>query len=180
MPKKVISLGIDLSLVGTGLVVLRNGVIAHQQLIKSKPVGSRPTDELIRIRKIVMQIQSVVDEYRPNIAVIENLAFGVRNATSLTQLAGLNYFTRALLVDYGVPFYLVAPTSLKKFVTGNGAAKKDEMLLATYKRYGVTIMDDNENDAYGLSQIGLAIMEGNSKEITKLQEEVLMLLKKQL
>jgi len=65
-------------------------------------------------------------------------------------------------------------------VTGNGAAKKDEMLLATYKRYGVTIMDDNENDAYGLSQIGLAIMEGNSKEITKLQEEVLMLLKKQL
>jgi Holliday junction resolvasome, endonuclease subunit len=181
MPKELItSLGIDLSLVGTGLVVLENGIMSEQKLIKSKPVGERPTDELARIRFIVKQIKEMVDRYRPTIAVIENLAFMARNTTALTQLAGLNYFTRAMLVDYGIPFYLVAPTSLKKFVTGNGASKKDVMLIEVYKRWGVTILDDNICDAYGLAQIGLALMGGNSKITIERQNEVLDLLKKQL
>lgn len=180
MPNKLISsIGIDLSLVGTGVIVLENGVISKRQLIKSKPVGDRPTDELARIRKIVEQIKETVDEYRPDVAVVENLAFMARNTTALTQLAGLNYFTRAMLVDYGIPFYLVAPTSLKKFVTGNGAAKKDVMMLEIYKRYGVSLLDDNIADAYALAQVGLALTGGNSKIITAIQQEVLDLLYKQ-
>jgi len=79
-----------------------------------------------------------------------------------------------------IPFIIVAPTSLKKFITGNGAAKNDVMLMETFKRYGVTILDDNECDAYGLAQVGLALLNGNSKSTTKLQEEVLTLLKKQI
>lgn len=173
-------MGIDLSLVGTGVIVLENGTIVERVLIKSKPVGDRPTDELARIRKIVEQIRGLVDKYRPTIAVIENLAFMARNTTALTQLAGLNYFTRAMLVDYGIPFYLVAPTSLKKFVTGNGTAKKDVMMLEVYKRYGVSLMNDNLADGYGLAQVGLALMDGNSKATTEKQEEVLALLKKQV
>jgi len=172
-------MGLDLSLVGTGVVVLENGKISHQSLIKSKPVGDRPTDELKRIRKIVSQIQEVVDEYRPTVVVIENMAFMARNTTALTQLAGLNYFVRAMVTDYGIPFYLVAPTSLKKFITCNGAAKKDVMLIETFKRYGVSILNDNECDAYGLAQIGLALLGGNSKTVTKIQEEVLSLITKQ-
>lgn len=174
-------MGLDLSLTGSGVIVLNDGKIVKQRLIKSKPTPfGKPIDEVKRIRKIVEEIELIVGAETPTIAVIENLAFGVRNATALTQLAALNYFVRSMLIDYNVTFVLVAPNSLKKFVTGNGAAKKDEMLLATFKRYGVTILDDNENDGYGLAQIGLALLNGNSKEITKLQEEVLLLLRKQL
>lgn len=177
---KITSIGFDLSLVGSGVVVLENGKIVKQRLIKSKPVGDKPVNEVKRIRKIVEELEMIVGENSPTVAVIEGLAFMVRNATALVQLSALNYMVRAMLMDYNVPFIIVAPTSLKKFITGSGAAKKDVMLMETYKRYGVTILDDNENDAYGLAQIGLALYGGNSKDTTKIQEEVLTLLKKQI
>lgn len=179
--KNIISIGFDLSLCGTGVVVLKDGKIIKQKLIKSKPPkDGKPIDEVRRIRKIVEELEMIVSETTPTVAVIEGLAFMVKNATALVQLSALNYMTRSMLMDYNVPFIIVAPTSLKKFITGNGAAKKDVMLIETFKRYGVTILNDNEADAYGLSQIGLALHEGNSKAITKIQEEVLLLLKKQL
>lgn len=181
MAKNITSLGLDLSLVGSGLVILKNGKITKQRLIKSKPVpDGRPIDELKRIKKIVEEVESIIAEDLPNVAVIEGLAFMVRNATALVQLSALNYFTRSMLMDYHVPFVIVAPTSLKKFITGSGIAKKDVMLIETYKRYGVSILNDNECDAYGLAQVGLALLGGNSKTTTKLQEEVIGLLKKQL
>jgi len=180
MTKNIISLGLDLSLVGTGLVILENGKLLKRTLIKSKPSGSKPKDEVARIRKIVTEIECVLGETMPTIAAIEGLAFMARNTTALVQLSALNYMTRALLVDYHIPFIVVAPTSLKKYVTGNGAAKKDVMLIETYKRWGVTLLDDNENDAYGLAQIGLALMGGNSKDTNQKQEEVLALLRSQL
>jgi Holliday junction resolvasome RuvABC endonuclease subunit len=43
--------------------------------------------------------------------------------------------------------------TLKKFVSGKGTAKKQEMMLQAYKRYGVEINDDNAVDAYGLARI---------------------------
>jgi Holliday junction resolvasome RuvABC endonuclease subunit len=47
----------------------------------------------------------------------------------------------------------VPPMTLKKFVSGKGTAKKQEMMLQAYKRYGVEINDDNAVDAYGLARI---------------------------
>ena len=174
MPKKnIIAIGLDLSLTGTGVVVLNDGKIVEQKLIKSRPIpDGKPIDEVKRIEKIVAEIFLIVKEHSPSVAVIEGLAFMVKNATALVQLSALNYMTRAMLMANDVPFVIVAPTSLKKFITGNGAAKKDVMLIETFKRYGVTILDDNENDAYGLAQVGLALFGGNSKSTTKLQGEV--------
>lgn len=181
MSKELISsIGLDLSLVGTGVVLLENGKIIKQQLIKSKPVGNKPVNEVKRIQKIVEEIEFTIGEYRPRIAVIEGLAFMARNSTALVQLSALNYMTRAMLMNYNIPFVIVAPTTLKKFVTGNGASKKDVMLIETFKRWGVTILDDNEADAYGLAQVGLALLGGNSKDTNQKQEEVLTLLKTQL
>lgn len=180
MKKTITSIGLDLSLVGTGVVILENGKIIKQSLIKSKPSGDKPVDEVKRIQGIVSEIEYIISDYVLDIAVIEGMAFMAKNTTALVQLSALNYMTRALLMGYETPFVIVAPTSLKKFVTGNGAAKKDVMLIEIYKRYGVSIMDDNEADAYSLSQVGLALLKGNSKPITKTQEEVLSLLRKQL
>lgn len=181
MPNKnIISIGLDLSLVGTGLIVLEDGIITERRLIKSKPVpDGKPIDEVKRIRGIVEDIRKTVEEFKPTIAVIEGLAFMARNSSALVQLSALNYMTRAMLMDYNVPFIIVAPTSLKKYVTGNGGAKKDVMLIETYKRWNVSILDDNVCDAYALAQVGLALMGGNTKNTVKFQDDVLELLVKQ-
>jgi len=175
----ITSIGIDLSLVGTGVVLLIDGKVVAKELIKSKPVGDKPINELNRIRKIVGDIRDKLPFENVDIAVIEGLAF-MAKGNSLVQLSALNYMTRAMLADRNIPFVIVAPTSLKKFVTGSGNAKKDEMLLATFKRWGVSILDDNVCDAYGLAQMGLAILGGNSKATNKVQEQDLEKFKKQL
>jgi len=175
----MIAMGIDLSLTGTGLVVIKDGKIVEQQLIKSKPVGNKPIDELARIRKIVEQIRETVDKYRPDVAVIENLAFMARNTTALTQLAGLNYFCRAMLKDYGVPFYLCAPTTLKRFATGKGNCPKDNIMMEVYKRWHVTITNNNLADGFILSKIGQALLDKEMK-LNIPQQETVKLLKNQL
>lgn len=59
---------------------------------------------------------------------------------------------------------VIAPSTLKKFVTGAGNSKgKNVMLLATYKKWGVEFSNDNLCDAYGLARLGAALTSGTSE-----------------
>jgi crossover junction endodeoxyribonuclease RuvC len=178
MTKNKKSIGIDLSLCGTGIVVIDDGKIILQQVIKSKPSGDKPINELRRIELIVHKINEILQDYRPNLAVIENLAFMARNTTALTQLAGLNYFVRSTLAIRGVPFYLCAPTTLKKFATGKGNCPKDNIMMEIYKRWHVTITNNNLADGYILAKIGQCLL-GKTDKLTVPQSEVITLLTKQ-
>jgi crossover junction endodeoxyribonuclease RuvC len=42
--------------------------------------------------------------------------------------------------------------TLKKYATGKGTSKKQEMLLQIYKRWGVEFNDDNAADSYALAR----------------------------
>jgi crossover junction endodeoxyribonuclease RuvC len=179
MPKNnKISIGLDLSLVGTGIVVIDDNKIILQQLIKSKPSGDKPINELRRIESIVERINEILQDYTPTLAVIENLAFMARNTVALTQLAGLNYFVRSTLAIRGIPFYLCAPTTLKKFATGKGNCPKDNIMMEVYKHWHVTITNNNLADGFILARIGQCLLGVDSK-LTIPQKEVITLLKKQ-
>ena len=47
----------------------------------------------------------------------------------------------------------VPPMTLKKYASGKGNAKKQEMLLQIYKRWGVEFNDDNAADSYALARL---------------------------
>ena len=47
----------------------------------------------------------------------------------------------------------VPPMTLKKYAAGKGNAKKQEMLLQIYKRWGVEFNDDNAADSYALARL---------------------------
>ncbi len=54
----------------------------------------------------------------------------------------------------------VPPTSLKKYVTGKGTGiQKNQMLLATFRAWGVEFTDDNAADAYGLARVAAGLAE---------------------
>lgn len=179
--KKSCIIGLDLSLVGTGVIVLKEGKLDCEQLIKSKPLSDKSyTAETRRLMKIRDTIAEIVDAKKPTLAVIEGMAFSIRSTTALTQLSGLNYMTREMLMTKNVPFIIVAPTSLKKFVTGIGNAQKDVMLLETFKRYSISFADQNLCDAHGLARCGLALLGEEEKKLTLKQQEVVKLLSKQL
>jgi hypothetical protein len=49
---------------------------------------------------------------------------------------------------------IVAPTSLKKYVTGRGTGvQKNQILLQVFKKWNVEFTDDNAADSYGLAHI---------------------------
>lgn len=47
----------------------------------------------------------------------------------------------------------IPPMTLKKYASGKGTSKKQEMLLQIYKRWGVEFNDDNAADAYALARL---------------------------
>lgn len=173
------TLGLDLSLTGTGCVILKDGHLDTKLLIKTKPSAEKShLNEIKRLLSIVDKIEGLISENEIDIVTIEGLSFGARNTTSLIQLSGLNYLVRRILYEYNIPFVIVAPTTLKKFICGKGNGGKDVLMMETYKRYGVTLSDDNLCDAYGLARIGEALK--RDIKLTTFQKEVVSLLQKSL
>ena len=180
----MITVGWDLSLAKTGYVIMNDGVVIASGLIKSKPTGDKPIDETRRIVKIATDIVNTIDRYllprEPALIAIEGLAFMARNTTSLVQLSGLNYLMRIRLDERKIPFVLVAPTSLKKFITQKGNADKNLMMMEVYKKYGFESLDDNVADGFSLAVVAQAVMGSPVKTLTIPEGEVIALIKKQL
>ena len=177
----MVTIGIDPSMTSTGVAICdEHGDVDGWRVIKTKKTGDLPIDELKRLIDIVIQIEMFCIEYqsRVKLIVIESLAMSSRNSSALTQLSGLNYMIRERLYKRGFKFIMVAPGTLKKFATGKGNCPKGLMMLEVYKKYGVTITDDNAADAYALAKIGQALL--TNKVDNKKQQEVIDLLKKQL
>lgn len=52
---------------------------------------------------------------------------------------------------------LIPPMTLKKYAAGKGNAKKQEMLLQIYKRWGIEFNDDNAADSYALARLAAGV-----------------------
>ena len=174
----MIIIGLDISLTGTGVVVLKDDQVVHEILIKSKPPENKNNiTEIERLILIRDKMISLIKENPPDLVVIENMAF-MAKGTSLTQLAYLNYSIRAYLWENGIKFLLVAPPSLKKFITGHGRAEKDEIMDIIFTKYHIAATDNNIADAFVLAVIGRTFLNDSATETH--QQEVLAILKKQL
>jgi crossover junction endodeoxyribonuclease RuvC len=180
----MITIGLDLSLVKTGYAIVKDdGTVIASGLVRSKPNGDKPIDETRRIVQIAEEVVQKIDEMclgcAPNLVAIEGLAF-MAQGTSLVQLAGLNYLTRILLAEFNWPFLIVAPTSLKKFITGSGKGEKDMVTMSIYKNYGFEALDNNVADAFGLAACAMALLDKPLIKMCKPQQDVIKLLNKQL
>jgi crossover junction endodeoxyribonuclease RuvC len=108
-------------------------------------------------------------KYRPDAILIEGYGFG--NQHTLVTLVEVGTAIRLALFSKGAKMYTVPPTVLKKFVTGAGNAKKDQMALGIYKRWGLEFPNNNEADAYALARMALAMV--TEEHLTKDQQACL-------
>ncbi len=70
-------------------------------------------------------------------------------------MGALHYLIRLIFLKKKINYKIIAPGTLKKYVAGTGVAKKELMLLKTYKKWGVEFSDNNLCDAYGLARMAL-------------------------
>lgn len=146
--------GIDQSLTGTGLIIMRDdGQIICEKLIK--PGKLRGVERLQFIRK---EILTKLFEHKVDVVAIEDYSFGSKGR-SIFDLGELGGVLRVALADNNYKYEEVSPSSLKGFIADNGAAKKPEMRAAVYRKYGIDISEDNICDAFSLARMCLVLGE---------------------
>lgn len=120
-------------------------------------------------KRMITLIDSLVRHVRANdFIVIENFGFATQQGV---MLGGFGWGIRMALMRYGLQYIEVAPGQLKKFATGNGRTKKEEMIEPIEKEWGFTHKSDNVLDAYVLAQIGRSIYKKQVKH--NYQKEVI-------
>lgn len=122
----MVTVGVDQSFSCTGVVVSMDGEMVHHERIFCDGKNTTPLDTVFRAQKIADSLLAIVDLYGADRVVLEGLSFGsVTNATR--DLAMLQALIIDRMMGRGVSIQVVAPTTLKKFATGKGTAKKDQM-----------------------------------------------------
>ena len=143
--------GIDPSYNGFAIVVIdKDGEIIEKRLLETD--SSKEAEE--RILDLEKGFKFVPNIICLHSVCIEGPSFS-SNGQFILQMGALHYYLRLFLLKRKVTYKIIAPGTLKKFVTGDGRAKKDLMLLKVYKKWGVEFDNDNIADAYGLARMAL-------------------------
>jgi crossover junction endodeoxyribonuclease RuvC len=155
--------GIDPS-TKTGIVILdkSGNVIQGEEITSSHP--SDPQRFMVIASKVLSELTSV------DVITIEGFSYGSKGRGVSTQY-GIGWLIRAELIRNGYTYTEVSPSAVKKFATGKGNEKKDNMTVPIYKHWGFEHPSDNVRDAYVLAKIAQG-MNGISK-LTKYQMDVI-------
>ncbi len=159
-------MGIDPSLNGTGLAIL-NQYVLRTWVLPSYDL--RGMERLVCLRDQMVEVLSVE---KPTVVTFEGYAMSRGNRAH--QMGEWGGILRLMLWEGGYPLFEVTPGGLKKFVTGKGSGPKGPVMLGMYKRWGLTVEDEDECDATALALIGLYLNSPNKQqEATVPQREAL-------
>ena len=155
----VVSIGIDQSLTGFGFTVLN--IAEPKQFLTW--VYKSPYFGIERLSDIRSWLKDTLT-YCEKFWDIEDLGLEgtVLQSHSALVLGELSAVVRMAIFDHfdiddaddarKYPLK-VPPMTLKKYASGKGNAKKQEMLMQMYKRWGVEFNDDNAADSYGIARL---------------------------
>lgn len=130
--------GLDLSMTATGAThTLEGGACTHE--VRTKAIRDR------RLTEIADRVAYYAEG--SDLVLIE----GYLNHSHSAGITGMVHgAVRAKLIELGLAYATIPPSSLKKYATGRGAASKTDMALAAFKRGEVEFKTDNECDSWWL------------------------------
>jgi crossover junction endodeoxyribonuclease RuvC len=141
-------IGIDASLDNTGIVVIDDyyTIISRYEL-------STPAKGVERLYLLELQLKEVLSKCEDiDLVCIEGPAY--RESGRLFDIGGWAYLIYLTLYKQGIPYMLVAPLQLKKYVSGVGKnLGKAVVMLDVFKNFGEEIRSDDVADAYVLARI---------------------------
>jgi len=146
--------GLDLSLTSAGIVRISKRERYGDEYIEAYGTKVEDGSRLERYHLTMQKIMSVVD--KDDLVLIEDFAFGIGpDRSSLATLGELSGIVKYVLWrKTGREPVTVSPGTLKKWVSGKGNIKKDEIKLCAYKKWGKEFRTTDEADAYSLADFG--------------------------
>ena len=167
--KKVLAL--DVSLNNTGYVLEQSLEKYQSGVIKF--IFPRQIQKKAKIiKKRIFLLNNFFDW-----CIIENYGYSPQSS-SMTKLGEITGLIKYFLWMLNKPILLVAPTMLKKFITGKGNAKKDIVIKEVFKQYNFDTNDNNQADAFGLFVIGKMLARRPIGKILKRHLEICNQIKK--
>jgi len=168
--------GLDLSVRSTGMVAIACDaeLLFHEAFgsQKDKSQSNANLDKIVRARKVcdmvsanfqALEVKYPACSFR---IALEGYAYGMRNTSSLADLAQLGGLVQDMLRDeYEYPL-IVATSQLKKFASGKGNTKKVMIPAEVVARWKLQFKTTDEVDAYVLSRICLAYYQVMRNEVT--------------
>ncbi len=112
------------------------------------PLGGRgvehPGNRLIRLRQ---EILAAHEAWKFERLAMEDASFGAINRETQAQHNELRGIIRMTAAELNVPVRAYKPNTIKKFATGFGHAKKDQMIRALQTHFGIVTASSDEADA---------------------------------
>jgi Holliday junction resolvasome RuvABC endonuclease subunit len=154
--------GIDLSLAKTGVVAIGGDGSKYWWRLHKPPPDLSEAARLAAHRWMLNDFFDSLPE--PTIVGMEGYSFGSKGS-SVFQIAQWGGVARTVLYDRHLDdkTVIMAPSTLKKYVTNNGNAPKNLVLREVYRVWGVEAEDDNVADAYGLARAVMTIHSGDAR-----------------
>lgn len=129
--------GIDPGIAATGVAVVEtmNGnpaIVTWADTVRTPPVLREPA----RLQVLHEALVRVIQDYRPQIIVLEQLMWGknVGSAMGVARASGVVLLSAAL---FGLPVYEYAPLEVKMAITGSGNAPKDALRQALERMHRI-------------------------------------------
>jgi Holliday junction resolvasome RuvABC endonuclease subunit len=108
-----------------------------------------------RVQLIATNVRDTIENWHPDLGVIEDYALGmIKSPDTIILLVAIGTLVRSMMADYGLPWVEVRPSTLKKWTTGKGNAKKPDMAIAVKQKWGFNSPSDDIVDAFALAQMG--------------------------
>ena len=152
----LVSIGIDQSLTGFALTILSNNdPTQYVTWVYRSPYFG--IERLADIRQWLTDNLGYAEEHwvindiaMEGTVLASHAALVLGELSATVRLAIFDFFEEE--DDRRFPLK-VPPMTLKKYAAGKGNAKKQEMLLQIFKRWGIEFNDDNAADAYALARL---------------------------
>jgi crossover junction endodeoxyribonuclease RuvC len=111
---------------GYGIVVEEDHKLFHVVSGGISPSAKQPFP--LRLKKIYEELEKVIDKYRPQVVVVEDL-FVSKNIKSALKLGHARGVAILAAMNAGLPVFEYAPTEVKQAVVGNGKAEKKQVQM---------------------------------------------------
>ena len=148
----MIILGVDPGtlITGFGIIEMERGKysVLTYNVVKNSAGDSMP----IRLKRIYHRLCEIINQYHPDEFAIETAFYG-KNAQSALKIGHARGVAILAAVNYEIPTAEYSPREIKKAVSGNGAASKQQVqfMVQTHLQIRVTSKYFDASDALAVA-----------------------------
>ena len=136
-PRRILGVDPGLRITGYGVleVAPRRPIVCEAGIIR--PADEGATDLASRVHSVYKGIVEVVEQYRPEVVVVEQLYAHYEHPRTAILMAHARGVILLAAAEHGLPLVSYTPGRIKKTVTGHGRAAKDQVQRTIQRELGL-------------------------------------------